>query len=136
MAVAEAVREEYRAITDAGLILQVDEPEFATSWQFYPEWTLADLREYLSMCVEVINHALHGLPEELIRFHFCWASPHRPHVNDIELRHIVDLLVNIKAQAYAFEAANVRHDHEWEIWKDVSIPGKQNPDARGNHPLN
>jgi 5-methyltetrahydropteroyltriglutamate--homocysteine methyltransferase len=122
MSVAEAVREEYRAITDAGLIVQIDEPEFATSWQFHPDWTLADLRAYLGMCVEVINHSLDGLPEELIRFHFCWASPHRPHVNDIELRHIIDLLVKIKAQSYSFEAANVRHDHEWDVWKDVTVP--------------
>jgi 5-methyltetrahydropteroyltriglutamate--homocysteine methyltransferase len=122
MAVAEAVREEYKAITDAGLIVQIDEPEFATSWQFYPEWTLADLRTYLTMCVEVINHALDGLPEELVRFHFCWASPHRPHVNDVELRHIIDLLVQINAQSYAFEAANVRHEHEWEVWKNVAVP--------------
>jgi 5-methyltetrahydropteroyltriglutamate--homocysteine methyltransferase len=122
MSVAEALREEYRAITDAGLIVQIDEPEFATSWQFYPEWTLAELRAYLGMCVEVINHSLDGLPEELIRFHFCWASPHRPHVNDIELRHIIDLLVKIRAQSYAFEAANVRHDHEWDVWKDVNVP--------------
>jgi 5-methyltetrahydropteroyltriglutamate--homocysteine methyltransferase len=122
MAVAEAVRTEYMAITDAGLIVQIDEPEFATSWQFYPDWTLSDLRRYLTMCVEVINHALDGLPEELIRFHFCWASPHRPHVNDIELQHILDLLLQVRAQSYAFEAANVRHEHEWEAWKDVVVP--------------
>jgi 5-methyltetrahydropteroyltriglutamate--homocysteine methyltransferase len=122
MAVAEAVREEYLAITSAGLIVQIDEPEFATSWQFYPDWTLDELRSYLGLCVEVINHALDGIPEELVRFHFCWASPHRPHVNDIELRHIVDLLVKIRAQAYAFEAANVRHEHEWDVWKSVSVP--------------
>ncbi len=122
MAVAEAVREEYLAITSAGLILQIDEPEFATSWQFHPDWTLQDLRAYLALCVQVVNHALDGIPEELVRFHFCWASPHRPHVNDVELRHIVDLLVGIRAQAYAFEAANVRHEHEWDAWKSVSLP--------------
>src|SRR5262249_24773482 len=116
------VRSEYAAITEAGLIVQIDEPEFATSWQFHPDWTLTDLRAYLTMCVEVINHALAGLPEELIRFHFCWASPHRPHVNDVELQHIIDLLVRIRAQSYAFEAANVRHEHEWEVWRDVVIP--------------
>lgn len=122
LAVAAAVREEYKAITDAGLIVQIDEPEFATTWQFYPSWTLTELRTYLTRAVDIINHALDGLPEELIRFHFCWASPHRPHVNDIDLASIIDLLVKIRAQSYAFEAANVRHEHEWDVWKSVDLP--------------
>jgi 5-methyltetrahydropteroyltriglutamate--homocysteine methyltransferase len=122
MAVAEAVREEYRAVADAGLILQVDEPEFATSWMFYPDWSVEEYRKYLEFCVEVINHALAGLPEDLIRFHVCWGSGHRPHVNDVELKEIADLLLKIKAQAYSVEAANVRHAHEWQVWKDVKLP--------------
>jgi len=122
IAVAEAVREEYKAITDAGLIVQVDEPEFCTTWQFYPEWDVKQYRTYLEGAVELINHALHGLPEELVRFHSCWGSGHRPHVNDIELRHVADLLVKINAQAYTIEAGNVRHAHEWHVWKDVKLP--------------
>lgn len=122
MAVAEVVREEYKAITAAGLILQVDEPEFCTSWMFYPDWSLEQYRKYLSFCVEVINHALEGLPEEQIRFHTCWGSGHRPHVNDIELRHIADLLVQINARQYSIEAANVRHEHEYRVWEDVKLP--------------
>jgi 5-methyltetrahydropteroyltriglutamate--homocysteine methyltransferase len=122
MAVAEGVREEYRAITDGGLIVQVDEPEFLTSWMFYPEWSLEEYRRYLEFCVEVINHALDGLPREQIRFHSCWGSGHRPHVNDIELRHVVDLLLKINAQAYSIEAGNVRHEHEWRVWQDVTWP--------------
>jgi 5-methyltetrahydropteroyltriglutamate--homocysteine methyltransferase len=122
MAVAETMRQEYKAITDAGLIVQVDEPEFATTWMFYPDWSIEDYRNYLAFAVEVINHALEGLPEEQVRFHMCWGSGHRPHTNDIELIHIVDLLLKIKAQAYAFEASNVRHAHEWRVFEKVKVP--------------
>jgi 5-methyltetrahydropteroyltriglutamate--homocysteine methyltransferase len=121
-AVAEAVREEYRAITSAGFTLQVDEPEFLTSWMFYPDWSIDDYRRYLEFCVDIINHALDGVPTELVRFHSCWGSGHRPHVNDIELRHVVDLLLKIDAQAYTVEAGNVRHAHEWRVWQDVDWP--------------
>jgi len=122
MAVAATMREEYKAITDAGLIVQVDEPEFATSWMFYPDWTIEQYRDYLEFAVEVINHALDGLPEDQVRFHMCWGSGHRPHVNDIEFRHIADLLLKVNAQAYSFEASNVRHAHEWHIWEEVKLP--------------
>jgi len=121
-AVAEAVREEYKAITDGGFTLQIDEPEFATSWMFYPDWSLADYRKDLEFCVGIINHALAGLPQDQIRFHVCWGSGHRPHVNDIELKHFVDLLLKINAQAYAVEAGNVRHAHEWQVWKETRLP--------------
>lgn len=122
MAVAEVMREEYRAITDAGLVVQIDEPEFLTTWTFYPEWGVADLRRYLGLAVQVINHAVAGLPTEQVRFHCCWGSGHRPHTTDIELKDVVDLLLKIDAQCYAFEAGNVRHAHEWQVWKDVTLP--------------
>ncbi|HEX4833926.1 MAG TPA: epoxyalkane--coenzyme M transferase [Trebonia sp.] len=122
MAVAEVMRAEYKAITDAGFIVQVDEPEFATAWQFYPDWDVARYREYLELCVEVINHALEGLPEDQVRFHMCWGSGHRPHVTDIDLVHIADLIVKVNAQAYAIEAGNARHAHEWTVWRDVKLP--------------
>ena len=112
LAVADACHAEYKAITDAGLILQVDEPEFCTTWSFYPDWTVDDLRRYLGSAVEVINHALRGLPEDQIRFHTCWGSGHRPHVTDIELKYFADLILKINARQYAIEAANVRHEHE------------------------
>ena len=121
-AVAEVVREEYKAITDAGFIVQVDEPEFATSWQFFPDWDVARYRKYLEFCVEIINHALEGLPEDQVRFHVCWGSGHRPHVTDIGLVHIADLLLKVNAQAYSVEAGNVRHAHEWTVWRDVRLP--------------
>ena len=121
-AVAETMRHEYKAITDAGLIVQIDEPEFATSWMFYPDYSVADYRKYLEFCVEVINHALEGVPEEQVRFHMCWGSGHRPHVHDIEFVHIVDLLFKIKAQAYSFEASNVRHAHEYHVFEEHKLP--------------
>ena len=122
MAVADACRQEYKAITDAGFIVQVDEPEFCTSWMFYPDWDVSQYRQYLEHAVEILNYALRGLPEELIRFHTCWGSGHRPHVNDIELKHIADVLVTIKARQYSIEAANVRHDHEYHVWEEVRLP--------------
>ncbi|HEU4627948.1 MAG TPA: hypothetical protein VFS52_24560 [Steroidobacteraceae bacterium] len=121
-AVADCAREEYKAITDAGLILQVDEPEFATTWMFYPDWTVEQYRDHLDFCVEIINHALRGLPEEQIRFHMCWGSGHRPHVHDIEFKHIVDKLLKINAQTYSFEASNVRHAHEYRVFEEVKLP--------------
>jgi 5-methyltetrahydropteroyltriglutamate--homocysteine methyltransferase len=122
MAVAEAIHIEYRTITDAGLIVQVDEPEFLTSWYFYPDWDLEQYRKFLGFCVEVINHALDGLPEEQIRFHSCWGSGHRPHVNDIELKSVADLMLKINAMQYSVEAANVRHEHEYHVWEEVKLP--------------
>jgi 5-methyltetrahydropteroyltriglutamate--homocysteine methyltransferase len=121
-AVAEAVREEYKAIADAGFIIQVDEPEFATSWQFYPDWDVPRYRKYLEFCVEIINHALEGIPADQVRFHVCWGSGHRPHVTDIDLVHIADLMVQVNAQAYSIEAGNVRHAHEWTVWRDTKLP--------------
>jgi 5-methyltetrahydropteroyltriglutamate--homocysteine methyltransferase len=121
-AVADACHEEYKAVTDAGLIVQIDEPEFCTTWSFYPEWSVDDLRRYLGFAVEIINHALRGLPREQIRFHTCWGSGHRPHVNDIELKYIADLLVTIDAQQFSIEAGNVRHMHEYHVWEDVKLP--------------
>ncbi|WP_156840551.1 cobalamin-independent methionine synthase II family protein [Novosphingobium aquimarinum] len=121
-AVAEAMREEYKAITDAGLVVQLDEPEFATTWMFYPDWSVEDYRRYLEFAVEVINHAIAGLPSELVRFHMCWGSGHRPHTNDIEFRHIVDLLFKIDAQCYTFEASNVRHAHEYHVFEEHKLP--------------
>jgi 5-methyltetrahydropteroyltriglutamate--homocysteine methyltransferase len=121
-AVAECVRGEYRAIAAAGLIVQIDEPEFATSWQFYPDWDTTRYRKFLGWCVEIINHALAGIPPEQIRFHVCWGSGHRPHVTDIPLADIADLVLAVNAQAYSVEAGNVRHAHEWRVWEDVKLP--------------
>jgi 5-methyltetrahydropteroyltriglutamate--homocysteine methyltransferase len=116
------MREEYKMITDSGLNVQVDEPEFATTWSFYPDWSVEDLRKYLDFMVEVINYSIRGLPEDQIRFHMCWGSGHRPHTHDIGFEHLADKLFQINAQAYSFEASNPRHAHEYVVFDDVKLP--------------
>jgi 5-methyltetrahydropteroyltriglutamate--homocysteine methyltransferase len=122
-ACAEALREEYQAILDAGLILQLDDPSIAENWdQINPEPTVEDYRKFSMIRVEAINHAIAGLPKDRIRFHLCWGSWHGPHTTDIALKDIVDVMLAIDCQAYSFEAANVRHEHEWTVWEQVRLP--------------
>jgi len=122
-ACAEAMREEYRAIVDAGLILQLDDPAIAESWDMVnPEPSVEAYRKFSMIRVEALNHALRGLPQDRIRFHLCWGSWHGPHVTDIPLRDIVDVMLAVNAQAYSFEAGNVRHEHEWKVWQEVKLP--------------
>ncbi len=122
-ACADAMREEYVAIIDAGLILQLDDPSIAENWdQVNPEPTVDDYRKFSMRRVEALNHAIRGLPEDRIRFHLCWGSWHGPHTTDIPLRDIVDVMLAINCQAYSFEAGNVRHEHEWSVWQDVKLP--------------
>ncbi|MBF4578322.1 cobalamin-independent methionine synthase II family protein [Frigoribacterium sp. VKM Ac-2530] len=120
---AEVLREEYTAIVEAGLTVQIDDPSIAENWdQIVPEPSVEDYRAFTRIRVEALNHALRGLPEDQIRFHLCWGSWHGPHTTDIEFRHIADLMLEITAGAYSFEAANVRHEHEWKVWRDLDLP--------------
>src|SRR6202047_1044947 len=122
-ACADAMREEYKAIIDAGLILQIDDPAIAENWDMVnPEPTVADYRKFTMGLVAALNHALKGLPRDRIRFHLCWGSWHGPHMTDIPMRDIVDCMLAIDAGAYSFEAGNVRHEHEWKIWQDIKLP--------------
>jgi 5-methyltetrahydropteroyltriglutamate--homocysteine methyltransferase len=122
-ALADALRPEYRAVVDAGFILQLDDPGVVTSWDMLkPEPSLADYRAYAKRRVDALNHALAGLPAERVRFHFCWGSWHGPHVHDLPLKDVVDLVLQVNAQTYSFEAGNARHEHEWTVWKDVKLP--------------
>jgi 5-methyltetrahydropteroyltriglutamate--homocysteine methyltransferase len=122
-ACAEAMREEYKAIVDAGLILQLDDPATATGWDMIsPEPDLADYKKFTMVRIEALNHALRGLPKERIRYHLCWGSWHGPHVTDIALRDIVDVMLAVEAGGYSFEAGNVRHAHEWQVWQEVKLP--------------
>jgi 5-methyltetrahydropteroyltriglutamate--homocysteine methyltransferase len=121
-AVAEAMRHEYKLITDAGLNLQIDDPDLPDGWQMFPEMSVADYRGYAEVRVEALNHALRDIPQEQIRLHVCWGSGHGPHKNDIALEDIVDLILKVKAQVYSIEAANPRHDHEWRVWQSVRLP--------------
>jgi 5-methyltetrahydropteroyltriglutamate--homocysteine methyltransferase len=122
-ACAEAMREEYKAIIDAGLILQLDDPATATAWDMIdPEPALKDYKKFTMVRVEALNHALRGLPHGRIRFHLCWGSWHGPHTTDIPMRDIVGVMLAVNAGAYSFEAGNVRHEHEWKVWQDVKLP--------------
>jgi len=116
-ACADAMREEYKAIVDAGLILQLDDPSIAENWDMVnPEPSAEAYRKFSMLRVEALNHAIKDLPRERIRFHLCWGSWHGPHVTDIPMRDIVEVMLAIDVQAYSFEAANVRHEHEWRGW--------------------
>jgi 5-methyltetrahydropteroyltriglutamate--homocysteine methyltransferase len=123
-ALAEAIREEYNAIVDAGFILQIDDPALVDiyDWWFSLKGDLAGYRKWAAFQVEAVNHALEGIPEDRVRFHICWGSWHGPHQGDVPLKDVVDLLLKVKAQAYVIEAGNVRHEHEWKIWKDTKLP--------------
>jgi 5-methyltetrahydropteroyltriglutamate--homocysteine methyltransferase len=122
--VADAMREEYRAIVDAGFIVQLDLglPARNQVLPGKPRPTWEELRRASEMQVEAYNHALRGIPEERVRYHLCWGSMNTPHTSDIPLKDIVDLILKINAQAYSIEAANPRHEHEWMVWKDVKLP--------------
>ncbi len=122
-ACADAMREEYRAIVDAGLVLQLDDPAIAENWDMVnPAPSAEDYRKFSMIRVEALNHALRGLPHDRIRFHLCWGSWHGPHVTDIPMRDIVEVMLAVNCQAYSFEAGNVRHEHEWRVWEDVKLP--------------
>jgi 5-methyltetrahydropteroyltriglutamate--homocysteine methyltransferase len=122
-ACADAMREEYKAIVDAGLVLQLDDPAIAENWDMVnPEPAVADYKKFSMLRVEALNHAIRGLPEDRIRFHLCWGSWHGPHTTDIPMRDIVEVMLAVKCRAYSFEAANVRHEHEWKVWQDVKLP--------------
>ena len=111
------------AITDAGFTLQIDDPGMAENWDAMdPSVTLEEYRAYARLCIDALNHALDGIPENRVRYHMCWGSWHGPHLTDIPLRDIVDLLLTIRAGAYSLEAGNVRHEHEWKVWRDVTLP--------------
>jgi 5-methyltetrahydropteroyltriglutamate--homocysteine methyltransferase len=122
-AVADAMNVEYRAIVDAGFIVQIDDPQLPGLWDSDPRgMALEDYRRRAGRLVEVVNHGLRGIPEERVRYHICWGSWHGAHAYDLPLRHVVDILLTVRAQGYAFEAANSRHEHEWQVWKDVKLP--------------
>ena len=122
-ACADAMREEYKAILDAGLILQIDDPAIAENWdQINPEPPVADYRAFTMKRVEALNYALRDLPKDRIRFHLCWGSWHGPHTTDLPLAELIEVLLAIDVRAYSFEAGNVRHEHEWKVWRDVPLP--------------
>jgi 5-methyltetrahydropteroyltriglutamate--homocysteine methyltransferase len=121
--IAKAMAVEYRAIVDAGFVLQLDDPGLPDTWDMLdPHPTLAEYTRYAMLRVEALNQALAGIPEDRVRHHICWGSWHGPHTTDLPLRGIVDVMLKVRAQAYSVEAGNVRHEHEYKVWRDVKLP--------------
>jgi len=123
-AYADAMREEYRAIVDAGFIVQIDDPGLVIQGgaSVLSAIGLDAFRRRVAEHVEVVNYALRSIPEHRVRLHVCWGGWHAPHTDDTPFRHVVDLMLEVHAQAYSFEAGNARHAHEWMLWRDVRLP--------------
>lgn len=121
-AIAEAMREEYKAIADAGLLVQIDDPRLSTYYLLNADKTIEQCRAWAEVRVEALNHALRGIPEDRIRFHTCYSINMGPRVHDMELKDIVDVILKVHAGAYSFEASNPRHEHEWRVWEQVKVP--------------
>ena len=122
-ALADAMHEEYRAIVDAGFVLQIDDPRLITHWNRVPAMSLEENRRFMEVRIEALNHALEGIAPEKVRFHTCYSINVAPRVHDLEMKHYADLMLKVRAQAYSIEAANPRHEHEWRIWQDLKLPG-------------
>ena len=133
-AVAEALREEYRAIYESGVIVQVDDAVLANMYDHYVQQSPEKYRQWAGLRVEALNHALQGIPEDRVRYHVCFGSWHVPHLADAPLEEIVGFIVSVRAGAYSIEAANPRHEHEWRVWEGKKLPAGENPDSRRCHP--
>jgi 5-methyltetrahydropteroyltriglutamate--homocysteine methyltransferase len=122
-AIADAMRTEYRMIVDAGLLLQLDDARTAVTYdRMVPPASFQDYRKWVAQYVELLNHAIKGIPEEKIRYHVCWGSWPGPHTTDVPLKDIVDLILKLRVGAYVIEGANPRHEHEWRVWEHVKLP--------------
>ena len=121
-ALSDAMHVEFKAITDAGFILQIDDPRMATHYNRTPNASIEDCRKFIALRVEALNYALRGIAQDRIRFHTCYSVNIAPRLHDFELRHFVDLMLEINAGAYVIEAANPRHEHEWQVWRDTPLP--------------
>jgi 5-methyltetrahydropteroyltriglutamate--homocysteine methyltransferase len=125
-AIAEAMRTEYKMIVDSGILLQLDDARSAVTFdRMVPPASFADYRSWLAGQVDILNHAIEGLPPDRIRYHVCWGSWPGPHTSDVPLKDIVDLILKVKVGAYVIEGANPRHEHEWQVWKKAKLaPGQ------------
>jgi len=123
MGIAEALREEYKAIVDAGLYVQIDDAYIPFMYDvIVPPGTMADYKAWAQPRIDALNHALEGIPEDRVRYHVCWGSWNGPHTGDIALKDILDLMFQVKASTFLFENANPRHEHEWRVWEDAALP--------------
>jgi 5-methyltetrahydropteroyltriglutamate--homocysteine methyltransferase len=117
------LNEEYRAIVDAGLLLQVDDAHLPIMYErMVPPATFEDYLAWADLRIEALNRALNGIPEDRVRYHLCWGSWNAPHTGDVPLKDIVHLMLRLRVGAYSIEAANVRHEHEWHLWESVKLP--------------
>jgi 5-methyltetrahydropteroyltriglutamate--homocysteine methyltransferase len=123
-ALAEALKIEYDTIFKSGLLLQIDDAFIPYNYDRLSATgtSMQDYKKHCELRIEALNHALRDIPEDRVRYHICWGSWHGPHSNDVPLKDIVDLLLQVRAQAYLFEAGNVRHEHEYHVWDDVQLP--------------
>ena len=121
-AIADAMHEEYKAIVDAGFQLQIDDPDLPDGWNCLAQMTVPEYRNYASMRVEALNHALRDIPREKVRLHVCWGSFHGPHYDDIPLKDIADIIFRVRAGSYSIEASNPCHEHEWRVFETVKLP--------------
>jgi 5-methyltetrahydropteroyltriglutamate--homocysteine methyltransferase len=121
-AIAEAMREEYKAIVDAGFLLQIDDPDLPDGWACLPQITIPEYRNYAAMRIDALNHALRDIPSEKVRLHVCWGSFHGPHHDDIPLTDIIDLIFRVRAGSYSIEASNPCHEHEWRVFEEMKLP--------------
>jgi 5-methyltetrahydropteroyltriglutamate--homocysteine methyltransferase len=122
LAIAEAMREEYQTIVEAGFALQIDDPRLVSYYMLNPNLSVEQCRKWAELRVEALNHALRGIPTEKIRYHTCYGINMGPRVHDMEVKDLIDVLVKIRAGAFSFEAANPRHEHEWQIWTRAELP--------------
>jgi len=121
-ALADVMAKEYRAIVEAGFVLQLDCPDLAMSYALFPNISIADYRKFISQNVEALNHSVKDLPPDRMRMHVCWGSTLGPHHGDVEMKEIADIILKGRPQAVSFPGANPRHGHEWKVWKDVKLP--------------
>ncbi|HKN11138.1 MAG TPA: cobalamin-independent methionine synthase II family protein [Pseudomonadota bacterium] len=123
LAISEAMRTEYRMIVEAGFLLQLDDARAAVTYdRMVPPASLQDYRAWVARHMEVLNHAIAGLPAERMRYHVCWGSWPGPHTTDVPLKDIVDVILSVNVGAYVIEGANPRHEHEWKVWQQVKLP--------------
>jgi 5-methyltetrahydropteroyltriglutamate--homocysteine methyltransferase len=122
-ALAKVAKGDFKAVADAGFILQIDDPGLVDTWgMISPTPTIEEYRKRVTLRIEATNWALEGIPEERVRFHTCWGSWHTPHVTDLPLVHTVDIMLQVKAAAYSIEAADVQHELDWKVWEDTKLP--------------
>ena len=121
-AIGEAMRKEYKAIVDAGFMVQIDDPHLVSYYMINPKLSIKECRKWAERRVELLNHALRGIPKDKIRYHTCYGINMGPRVHDMELKDIVDIVLKINAGVFSFEAANPRHEHEWQVWKTTKLP--------------